>query len=125
MTNANSVAWGALRGRDLVAGFGFFIFLNTALLALIVLGADILGDEGSHDTKVVFAIIAIALNLLLWIWNDSAIKDSAASSQDISGADLETKIGQEFVKAPWAIYRGLVLVIAIVITGSLVYGVFW
>ena len=94
MTNANSVAWGALRGRDLVAGFGFFIF-------------------------------AVAVNLLLWIWNDSAIKDSAASSQDISGADLETKIGQEFVKAPWAIYRGLILVIAIVITGSLVYGVFW
>ena len=46
MTNANSVTWGALRGRDLVAGFGFFIFLNTALLALIVLGADVLGDEG-------------------------------------------------------------------------------
>ena len=65
MTNANSVTWGALRGRDLVAGFGFFIFLNTALLALIVLGADVLGDEGSHDTKVMFAIIAVAVNLLL------------------------------------------------------------
>lgn len=125
MTNANSVTWGALRGRDLVAGFGFFIFLNTALLALIVLGADVLGDEGSHDTKVMFAIIAVAVNLLLWIWNDSAIKDSLASSQDISGADLETKIGQEFVKAPWAIYRGIVLVIVILVTGSLVYGVFW
>ena len=125
MTNANSVTWGALRGRDLVAGFGFFIFLNTALLALIVLGADVLGDEGSHDTKVMFSIITIALNLLLWIWNDSAIKDVAASSKDIAGVDLETKIGQEFVKAPWAMYRGLVLVITVLVTGSIIYGVFW
>ena len=125
MTNANSVAWSAMRQRDVVVGFGFFVFVNIALLGLIVIGADILGHDGSHDTKVAFGVIAVAVNLLLWIWNDSAIKDVAASSQDITGADLETKIGQEFVKAPWAMYRGLTLVITILVTGSLIYGVFW
>ena len=114
-----------MRQRDVVVGFGFFIFTNVALLALIVLGSNVLGHDGSHDAKVGFGIIAVAVNLLLWIWNDSAIKDVAASSKDIAGVDLETKIGQEFVKAPWAMYRGLVLVITVLVTGSLIYGVFW
>ena len=125
MTNANSVAWAAMRQRDVVVGFGFFVFTNISLLALIVLGKDVLGHDGSHYAKVGFGIIAVAVNLLLWIWNDSAIKDVAASSKDIAGADLETKIGQEFVKAPWAMYRGLVLVITVLVTGSIIYGVFW
>ena len=125
MTNTNSIHWATMRQRDVVAGFGFFVFFNTALLALIVLGSDVLGHDGSHDAKVGFGIIAVAINLMLWIWNDSAIVDVQASSKDIAGVDLETKIGQEFVKAPWAMYRGLVLVITVLVTGSLIYGVFW
>ena len=125
MTNANSVSWGAMRQRDVVAGFGFFVFLNVSLLALLVLGGDVLGEDGSHDAKVGFGIIAVAINLRLWIWNDSAIKDVWASSKDIAGSDLDTKIGQEFQKAPWAMYRVLVLVITLLVTGSLIYGVFW
>ena len=51
---------------------------------------------------------------------------SQASSKDIAGADLETAISaKKFVKAPWAMYRGLVLVITVLVTGSLIYGVFW
>ena len=114
-----------MRQRDVVVGFGFFIFTNVALLALIVLGSNVLGHDGSHDAKVGFGIIAVAVNLLLWIWNDSALKDVSASSKDIAGVDLETKIGQEFVKAPWAMYRVLVLVVAVLVTGSIIYGVFW
>lgn len=125
MTNTNSIHWGNMRQRDVVAGFGFFVFFNTALLALIVLGSDVLGHDGSHDAKVGFGIIAIAINLMLWIWNDSAIVDVQSSSKDIAGADLETAIGQKFVKAPWAMYRVLVLVITVLVTGSIIYGVFW
>ena len=125
MTNTNSIHWATMRQRDVVAGFGFFVFFNTALLALIVLGSDVLGHDGSHDAKVGFGIIAIAINLMLWIWNDSAIVDVQASSKDIAGADLETAIGQKFVKAPWAMYRVLVLVITVLVTGSIIYGVFW
>ena len=125
MTNTNSIHWATMRQRDVVAGFGFFVFFNTALLALIVLGSDVLGHDGSHDAKVGFGIIAVAINLMLWIWTDSAIVDVQASSKDIAGADLETAIGQKFVKAPWAMYRILVLVIAVLVTGSIIYGVFW
>ena len=114
-----------MRQKDVVAGFSFFVFINISLLALIVLGSDVLGHDGSHDAKVGFGIIAVAVNLLLWIWNDSAIKDVAASSKDIAGVDLETRIGQEFVKAPGAMYRGLVLVITALVTGPLIYSVFW
>jgi len=74
-----------MRQRDVVAGFGFFVFTNIALFALIVLGGDVPGHDGSHDAKVGFGIIAVAVNLLLWIWNDSAVKDVAASSKDIAG----------------------------------------
>ncbi len=125
MTNTNSIHWATMRQRDVVAGFGFFVFFNTALLALIVLGSDVLGHDGSHDAKVGFGIIAVAINLMLWIWNDSAIVDVQASSKDIAGADLETAIGQKSVKAPWAMYRVLVLVITVLVTGSIIYGVFW
>jgi len=125
MTNTNSIHWATMRQRDVVAGFGFFVFFNTALLALIVLGGDVLGHDGSHDAKVGFGIIAVAINLMLWIWNDSAIVDVQSSSKDIAGADLETAIGQKFVKAPWAMYRVLVLVITVLVTGSIIYGVFW
>ena len=125
MTNTNSIHWATMRQRDVVAGFGFFVFFNTALLALIVLGSDVLGHDGSHDAKVGFGIIAVAINLMLWIWTDSAIVDVQASSKDIAGADLETAIGQKSVKAPWAMYRVLVLVITVLVTGSIIYGVFW
>ena len=125
MTNTNSIHWATMRQRDVVAGFGFFVFFNISLLALIVLGSDVLGHDGSHDAKVGFGIIAVAINLMLWIWNDSAIVDVQASSKDIAGADLETAIGQKFVKAPWAMYRVLVLVITVLVTGSIIYGVFW
>ena len=125
MTNTNSIHWATMRQRDVVAGFGFFVFFNTALLALIVLGSDVLGHDGSHDAKVGFGIIAVAINLMLWIWNDSAIVDVQSRSKDIAGADLETAIGQKFVKAPWAMYRVLVLVITVLVTGSIIYGVFW
>ena len=125
MTNTNSIHWATMRQSDVVAGFGFFVFFNTALLALIVLGSDVLGHYGSHDAKVGFGIIAVAINLMLWIWNDSAIVDVQASSKDIAGADLETAIGQKSVKAPWAMYRVLVLVITVLVTGSIIYGVFW
>ena len=125
MTNTNSIHWATMRQRDVVAGFGFIVFFNTALLALIVLGSDVLGHDGSHDAKVGFGIIAVAINLMLWIWNDSAIADVQASSKDIAGVDLETAIAQKFVKAPWAMYRVLVLVITVLVTGSIIYGVFW
>ena len=57
MTNTNSINWATMRQRDVVAGFGFFVFFNTALLALIVLGSDVLGHDGSHDAKVGFGIM--------------------------------------------------------------------
>ena len=62
---------------------------------------------------------------MLWIWNDSAIVDVQASSKDIAGVDLETAIAQKFVKAHWAMYRVLVLVITVLVTGSIIYCVFW
>ena len=117
--------WGAVRQRDVLVGFGFFVFANVLLLGIVALANDVVGSSGSNGVQVAFAIIIVGMNFLLWLWNDSAIKDVWASSKDIAGSDLDTKIGQEFQKAPWAMYRVLVLVITLLVTGSLIYGVFW
>lgn len=125
MTNEFSAGWARARDRDLLGGFVIFVFANLLLFGLVVLGSDVLGHDGSHDAKVAFGIIAVALNLMVWLWNDSAIADSEASTKDISGADSETELAKAFLKAPWKMYRGLILIIAIAVTASLLYSVFW
>ena len=110
MTNANSIFWGAMRQRDILGGLAIFIALNSALFAIIILASDI-----SSSGQVALAIFAVLSNFLVWLWNDSGIKDVHAGSKDITGDDAETAIAQEFKKAPWAFYRGIVIVIALVI----------
>ena len=125
MTNEFSVGWAKVRDRDVLGGFVIFVFANLLLLGLVVLGSDVLGHDGSHDAKVAFGIITVALNLMLWLWNDGAIADTEASTKDISGADSETEIAKQFLKAPWKMYRGLILIISIAVTASLLYSVYW
>lgn len=109
----------------MLGGFAIFVFANLLLLGFIVLGSDVLGHDGSHDAKVAFGIITVALNLMLWLWNDGAISDAEAGTKDISGADSETEMAKQFLKAPWKMYRGLILIISIAVTLSLLYSVFW
>ena len=99
MTNANSIFWGAMRQRDILGGLAIFIALNSALFAIIILASDI-----SSSGQVALAIFAVLSNFLVWLWNDSGIKDVHAGSKDITGDDAETAIAQEFKKAPWAFY---------------------
>ena len=76
MTNEFSVGWAKVRDRDVLGGFVIFVFANLLLLGLVVIGSDVLGHDGSHDAKVAFGIITVALNLMLWLWNDGAIADA-------------------------------------------------
>ena len=119
MTNANSIFWGAMRQRDILGGLAIFIALNSALFAIIILASDI-----SSSGQVALAIFAVLSNFLVWLWNDSGIKDVHAGSKDITGDDAETAIAQEFKKAPCAFYRGIVIVIALATAGSELYALF-
>ncbi len=124
-TEDHGIFWSAMRQRDILAGLCIFVAANVLLLGIVVLGQGTLGHDGSHDAKVAFAIIAVALNLLMWLWNDSSIKDVAASNKDVADDDRQLAIVQEFQKAPWNFYRAIVLIITLLVAGSLVYAVFW
>ena len=119
MTNTNSIFWAAMRQRDILGGLAIFIGLNSALFAIIILASDI-----SSSGQVALAIFAVLSNFLVWLWNDAGIKDVQAGSKDITGDDAETAIAQEFKKAPWAFYRGIVVVIALATAGSELYALF-
>ena len=123
MTDANNF-WGAVRQRDVLVGFGFFVFANVLLLGIAALANDVVGSGGASGVQVAFAIIVVGLNFLLWLWNDSGIKDVQASTRDIMVEDRDLAISQEFVKAPWMLYRTLVAVITVAIAGGLLFAVF-
>ena len=123
MTDHNNF-WGAVRQRDVLVGFGFFIFANVLLLAIVALASDVVTSGGKSAVQVAFAILVVGLNFLLWLWNDSGIKDVQASTKGITVEDRELAISQEFIKAPWMLYRFLVAVITVAIAGGLLYAVF-
>jgi hypothetical protein len=123
MTDHNNF-WGAVRQRDVLVGFGFFAFANVLLLGIVALANDVVASGGSSGVQVAFAIIVIGLNFMLWLWNDSGIKDVQASTKGIAEGDRELAISQEFIKAPWALYRGLVAVITVAVAGGLLFAVF-
>ena len=116
--------WGAVRQRDVLVGFGFFVFANVLLLGIVALANDVVGSSGSNGVQVAFAIIIVGMNFLLWLWNDSAIKDVQASTKDIAEADRQLAISQEFIKAPWSLYRGLVAIITVSVAAGLLFAVF-
>lgn len=123
MTDYNNF-WGAVRQRDVLVGFGFFVFANVLLLGIVAVANDVVGSGGSSGVQVAFAIIVVGLNFLLWLWNDSGIKDVQASTRDIMVEDRDLAISQEFIKAPWILYRTLVAVITVAIAGGLLFAVF-
>ncbi|MDP4634043.1 MAG: hypothetical protein NWS58_03865 [Pontimonas sp.] len=116
--------WGAVRQRDVLVGFGFFVFANVLLLGIVALANDVVGSSGSNGVQVAFAIIIVGMNFLLWLWNDSAIKDVQASTKGIAEADRQLAISQEFIKAPWSLYRGLVAIITVAVAAGLLFAVF-
>ena len=116
--------WGAVRQRDVLVGFGFFVFANVLLLGIVALANDVVGSSGSNGVQVAFAIIIVGMNFLLWLWNDSGIKDVQASTKGIAEADRQLAISQEFIKAPWALYRGLVAIITVAVAAGLLFAVF-
>ncbi len=116
--------WGAVRQRDVLVGFGFFVFANVLLLGIVALANDVVGSSGSNGVQVAFAIIIVGMNFLLWLWNDSGIKDVQASTKGIAEADRQLAISQEFIKAPWSLYRGLVAIITVAVAAGLLFAVF-
>ena len=116
--------WGAVRQRDVLVGFGFLVFANVLLLGIVALANDVVGSSGSNGVQVAFAIIIVGVNFMLWLWNDSAIKDVQASTKGIAEADRQLAISQEFIKAPWSLYRGLVAIITVAVAAGLLFAVF-
>jgi hypothetical protein len=66
----------------------------------------------------------VGLNFMLWLWNDSAIKDVQTSTKDIAVEDRSLALSQNFIRSPWVLYRGLVAVITLAIAGGLLFAVF-
>jgi len=116
--------WGAVRQRDVLVGFGFFVFANVLLLGIVALANDVVAGGESSGVRVAFAIIVVGLNFMLWLWNDSGIKDVQASTKDIMVEDRDLVISQNFIKSPWAMYRVLVAIITVAVAGGLLFAVF-
>ena len=116
--------WGAIRQRDVLVGFGYFAFVNVLLLGIVALANDVVTDGGSRGVQICFAIIVVGLNFMLWLWNDSGIKDVQASTKDIMAEDRDLAISQNFINSPWAMYRALVAVITVAVAGGLLFAVF-
>ena len=123
MTDHNTF-WGAVRQRDVLVGFGYLVFANVLLLGIVALANDVVASGGSSGVQVAFAIIVIGLNFMLWLWNDSSIKDVQASTKGIAERDRELAISQDFIIAPWALYRWLLAVITVAVAGGLLFAVF-
>lgn len=116
--------WGAIRQRDVLVGFGYFAFVNVLLLGIVALANDVVTDGGSRGVQICFAIIVVGLNFMLWLWNDSAIKDVQTSTKDIAVEDRSLALSQNFIRSPWVLYRGLVAVITLAIAGGLLFAIF-
>ena len=103
---------------------GFQSRMKTGEVELRAVLIIILASDISSSGQVALAIFAVLSNFLVWLWNDVGIKDVQAGLKDITCDDAETAIAQEFKKAPWAFYRGIVVVIALATAGSELYALF-
>ena len=116
--------WGAVRQRDVLVGFGFFVFANILLLGIVALANDVVASGGSSGVQVAFAIVVVGINFMLWLWNDSGIKDVQASTKGIMVEDRDLAISQNFINSPWVIYRVLVAIITAAVAAGLLFAVF-
>ena len=116
--------WGAIRQRDVLVGFGFFVFANVLLLGIVALANDVVASGGSSGVQVAFAIVVVGVNFMLWLWNDSGIKDVQASTNGIMVEDRDLAISQNFINSPWVMYRVLVAIITAAVAAGLLFAVF-
>ena len=116
--------WGAIRQRDVLFGFGFFVFANVLLLGIVALANDVVASGGSSGVQVAFAIVVVGVNFMLWLWNDSGIKDVQASTKGIMVEDRDLAISQNFINSPWVMYRVLVAIITAAVAAGLLFAVF-
>ena len=116
--------WGAIRQRDVLVGFGFFVFANVMLLGIVALANDVVASGGSSGVQVAFAIVVVGVNFMLWLWNDSGIKDVQASTKGIMVEDSDLAISQNFINSPWVMYRVLVAIITAAVAAGLLFAVF-
>ena len=79
-----------------------------------------LGDVSELGLR--FSVVAIGANLLTWSWNDAGIRDVSVSTKDIAPELSDLAIVQEFRKAPWVMYRALVLALHATFATVLVIG---
>ena len=61
---------------------------------------------------------------MLWLWNDSGIKDVQASTKGILVEDRDLAISQNFINSPWVMYRVLVAIITAAVAAGLLFAVF-
>ena len=118
------LAVAATRQRDVLVGFGFFVFANVLLLGIVALANDVVASGGSSGVQVAFAIVVVGVNFMLWLWNDSGIKDVQASTKGIMVEDRDLAISQNFINSPWVMYRVLVAIITAAVAAGLLFAVF-
>jgi len=107
--------WAGIRQVDVRVGAGYALLGNVLLLAVLAFG-DV------SELGLQFSAVAIGANLLMWLWNDAGIRDVSVSTKDIAPELSDLAIVQEFRKAPWGMYRALVLVLHVTFATVLVMG---
>lgn len=107
--------WATVRQVDVRVGAGYALLGNVLLLAVLAFG-DV------SELGLQFSAVAIGVNLLMWLWNDAGIRDVSVSTRDIAPEHEDLAIVREFRKAPWVMYRALVLVLHVTFASVLVMG---
>ena len=93
---------GATRGRDLYWGMTIGVFSNITTLAIL-----------SMDGGLDLAISAVIVGTLVFVLVNSfdCMDDLKANADDMDDDEAKTHFGQKFAKAPWGMFKTLVLLI--------------
>ena len=102
MRTENLIAATANRARDMQSVILPFMVVHSVVLLSIVFGGSGLQADGVQLALATFAVLAsIWLNLVA----DGAIADIAAGAKDMDDEMASSRMGQNWAKAPFGLFR--------------------
>ena len=111
----------AMRGKDAQAIILPYVFSVLGVFTFIICGGET-ADTGAVQLAIAAWVVLGSLWTLLWF--DGVLADVGAGMQDMDNEVAGSNMGQNFAKAPFALFRGfnaLVIVIMAVLQISALY----
>jgi hypothetical protein len=111
----------AMRGKDAQAIILPYVFSVLGVFTFIIWGGET-ADTGAVQLAIAAWVVLGSLWTLLWF--DGVLADVGAGMQDMDNEVASSNMGQNFAKAPFALFRGfnaLVIVIMAVLQISALY----